>query len=158
MQYMIGSENADCGGVGDPAMVYTSPTEQFLPRYVVLVPDTWINDALIVTRVAGSEVLLDDVAIPDAQFIDVAGSGFEVARVIVADGIHTLRMSGDGCLIAFYAGGVVEGLEVSNLEMPPYETETHSEASGPTCNFYCYVLRIRSPGHYTLEVVPEPDY
>jgi hypothetical protein len=93
MQYMIGSENPDCGSIGDPAMVYTSPTEQFLPRYVVLVPDTWINDALIITRVAGSEVLLDDVAIPDAQFIDVAGSGFEVARVIVADGIHTLRSS-----------------------------------------------------------------
>lgn len=72
-------------------------------------------------------------------------------------GIRNLRISGDGRLIAFYAGGVVEGLEVSNLEMPPYETETRREGSAPTCNVYCYVLRIQSPGRYTLGVVPEPD-
>jgi hypothetical protein len=91
MQYMIGSENPNCNGVGDPAMVYTSPTQQFLPRYVVLVPGTWINDVLIITRNAGIGVLLDDVEIPDGEFFSVAGSGFEVTRKIVADGVHTLR-------------------------------------------------------------------
>lgn len=72
-------------------------------------------------------------------------------------GIRSLRMSGDGRFIAFYAGGVVEGLDVSNLQMPQYETETHSEYAGPTCDVYCYVVRIQRPGRYTLEVVPEPD-
>jgi hypothetical protein len=91
MQYMIGSENPNCNSVGDPAMVYTSPTQQFLPRYVVLVPGTWINDALIITRHAGVGVLLDDVEIPDGEFFSVAGSGYEVTRKIVADGVHTLR-------------------------------------------------------------------
>ena len=91
MQYMTGASNANANGVGDPAMVYTSPTQQFLPRYVVLVPGTWVNDVLIITRPAGVGVLLDDVQIPDGEFVSVAGSGYEVTRKIVADGVHTLR-------------------------------------------------------------------
>jgi hypothetical protein len=91
MQYMIGSENENCGSIGDPAMVYNSPTEQFLNRYVVLVPGTWINDALVVTRHAGVQVDIDGVAVPDSSFVDVAGSGYEVARIPIDDGIHTLE-------------------------------------------------------------------
>jgi len=91
MQYMVGSDSPDTNNIGDPAMVYTSPTEQFLTRYVVLVPGTWINDALVVTRVAGSGVLLDGTEIPDSSFNAVTGSDYEVARVTVEDGIHTLE-------------------------------------------------------------------
>lgn len=91
MQYMVGAQNPDTNNIGDPAMVYTSPTEQFLTRYVVLVPGTWINDALVITRVAGSGVLLDGVEIPGASFTQVTGSNYEVARVAVEDGIHTLE-------------------------------------------------------------------
>jgi hypothetical protein len=91
MQYMIGSENPNCNSIGDPAMVYTSPAEQFLPRYVVLVPGTWVNDALIITRHAGVDVLLDGATVPNGSFVSVAASGYEVARVPVADGNHTLE-------------------------------------------------------------------
>ena len=91
-QYMTGSQSPDVSyEIGDPCMVYVSPTEQFLPRYVVLVPGTWINDMLIVTRTAGIEVLLDDTPIPDGEFIAVTDSGFEVARKMVTDGVHTLK-------------------------------------------------------------------
>jgi hypothetical protein len=95
MQYMTGSENPHAGSVGDPAMALMSPTEQFLPRYVVLVPSTWENDALVITRVAGSTVLLDDVAVPDGEFLEIAESGYEVARHAMTDGVHTLE-SEDG--------------------------------------------------------------
>jgi len=91
MQYMTGCQNPNANNIGDPAMVYTSPTEQFLQRYVVLVPSTWINDMLVITRTAGVGVFLDDVEIPSSSFLSVAGSGYEVARVTAADGIHTLR-------------------------------------------------------------------
>jgi hypothetical protein len=90
MQYMIGASNPNAGGTGDPAMVYVSPTEQFLDRYVVLVPGTWINDALIITRHATQGVILDDNLMPDDPFIPVADSEYEVARVPIDDGIHTL--------------------------------------------------------------------
>jgi hypothetical protein len=89
-QYMTGAGNPNTNGLGDPAMAHAVPTEQLLPRYVVLVPETWINDVLIITRLAGSETLLDDEVIPDSEFVAVADSGFEVARLPVDDGIHTL--------------------------------------------------------------------
>jgi hypothetical protein len=87
--YMVGAENFG-SSIGDPAMVAMAPSEQFLPRYVVLVPGTWITDVAVVTRPAGAQILLDGVAIPDSAFNPVAASGFEVARVPVADGVHVL--------------------------------------------------------------------
>ncbi len=87
--YMIGAENFG-SSIGDPAMVAMAPSEQFLPRYVVLVPGTWINDIAVVTRPTGAQILLDGAAIPDSAFNPVAASGFEVARVPVADGVHVL--------------------------------------------------------------------
>jgi hypothetical protein len=89
-QYMTGATTPNTSGVGDPAMAYVIPTEQYLSRYVLLVPETWVNDALVVTRLAGSETLLDGEVVPDTEFTAVADSGFEVARLSVDDGIHTL--------------------------------------------------------------------
>ena len=91
MQYMIGSENPHAGSTGDPAMALMSPVQQFLTRYVVLVPTTWVNDGLVITRVAGSTVLLDDIEIADSEFHEIAESGYEVARHLTPDGIHTLE-------------------------------------------------------------------
>jgi len=106
MQYMIGAQNPNASGIGDPAMVYTSPAEQFLPRYVVLVPATWVNDVLVITRHAGEGVLLDGEPLPDDPFIPVASSGYEVGRVPVPDGVHTLASEdeeyGLGVLVVGY--------------------------------------------------------
>jgi hypothetical protein len=71
-----------------------SPTEQFLPRYVVLVPPNWVNDKMIITRPEGVEVLLNGAPVADAEFLEVASSGWEVARVTTPDGVYTLE-SGD---------------------------------------------------------------
>ncbi len=90
INYMIGSENLGGGSVGDPAMVQHSPVEQYLPRYVVLVPGTWVNDVAVVTRPAGATITIDDVPISDAEFNPVGDSGFEVARVAIPDGVHVL--------------------------------------------------------------------
>jgi len=90
--YMIGSENM--GGVlatmGDPAALQLSPTEQYLPRYVVLVPGTWQNDIAVITRPVGAQITIDGVPIADAEFEPVGATGFEVARTLVTDGVHVL--------------------------------------------------------------------
>jgi hypothetical protein len=75
---------------GDPASVQIAPFEQFLPRYVVLVPGTWMNDVGVVTRQAGAVVTIDGAPIPDASFNPVGNTGFEVARVPLGDGVHVL--------------------------------------------------------------------
>jgi hypothetical protein len=88
INYMTGAQNPGAGDIGDPAMVQLSPIEQFLPRYVVLVPGTWTTDVAVVARPEGAAIELDGVPISDALFIPVANSGYEVARVPVTDGIH----------------------------------------------------------------------
>lgn len=103
--YMVGSENFG-SMIGDPAMVAMAPVEQFLPRYVILVPSTWMNDVAVVTRPVGAPILLDNVPIADAEFNPVANSGFEVARIQLADGVH-LFDGGDapfGVVIVGYDG------------------------------------------------------
>ncbi len=104
--YMTGSENmpAPYSLTGDPAMVQLSPIEQYLPRYVVLVPATWVNDVAVITRPVGATVTIDDVPVNDADFNPVAGSGYEVARVPIPDGVHVLDGGDDpfGVVIVGY--------------------------------------------------------
>lgn len=94
--YMVGAQGFG-SDIGDPAMVAMAPIEQYLPRYVMLVPATWINDYAVITRPVGAQILLDGAAVPDASFNPVAASGYEVARVPLADGVHVF----DGGLQSF---------------------------------------------------------
>ncbi len=102
LNYMTGS-NSVGAGIGDPAMVQLSPIEQFLPRYVVLVPGTWTNDVAVVARPAGATIELDGLSIDESLFIPVADSDYEVARVPVADGIHVFD-GGDAAFSVIIVG------------------------------------------------------
>jgi hypothetical protein len=90
VNYMTGSLNLQGSDQGDPAMVQLSPVEQYLPRYVVLVPGTWINDYAVITREMDAEITIDGVPVPDQNFVPVADSMYEVARVSVSDGVHLI--------------------------------------------------------------------
>jgi hypothetical protein len=107
MEYMTGGGSNEVKRSGDPAMAYVSPVEQFLPRYVVLVPDTWTNDALIITRQVGSGVLVNGSPVPDSEFTQVPGTFYEVARYLVPDGVYSLESAngedGLGVIVAGWA-------------------------------------------------------
>jgi hypothetical protein len=90
INYMTGASNPGANGIGDPAMVQLSPIEQYLPRYVVLVPGTWINDVAVITREMDAPITIDGVPIPEQSFVPVSDSFFEVARVPIADGVHLI--------------------------------------------------------------------
>lgn len=93
MNYMTGAENlpGNLSTTGDPLSVQMPAVEQFLPRYVILVPSTWVTDIGVFTRMAGAVITIDGVNIPDTAFNPVGNSGFEVARVPLPDGIHVLE-------------------------------------------------------------------
>jgi hypothetical protein len=93
MSYLIGIN----GGEGDPAMMQMSPVQQYLPRYVLLVPGTWINDYLVITRLAGAQVEVDGVPVDDMAFVPVGNGDYEVARVLTPDGVHVVDGLGDPC-------------------------------------------------------------
>jgi hypothetical protein len=90
-QYTVGSYHVQDGSsLGDPDMVQAVPTEQFLASYVILVPSTWNNDYIVITRKAGTMVLVDGVP-PNVTWNPVPG-GWETGVVSgVGDGVHTLE-------------------------------------------------------------------
>ena len=90
--YMSGFGNlpGPAPDVGDPAMVQLAPLEQFLPRYVVLVPNQWEIDVLVVTQPLGAEVTVDGVPIPPDAYREF-GDDWEAAELPVADGVHQLE-------------------------------------------------------------------
>lgn len=95
MHYMTSAKNVQGENkIGDPAAVQIPSIEQYLPRYVVLVPGTWENDVGVFTRTAGAPVTIDGVPISDAAWFPVAGGDFEVARVPLTDGVHVLDSDG----------------------------------------------------------------
>ncbi len=96
MQYLSssGMTNASTEQAGDPAMAQAIPSEQYRSSYVVLVPTNWIYDFFTVTKKVNTVVNLDGAPIDQAQFVRVGPidnpSEWEVARIAVADGVHTL--------------------------------------------------------------------
>jgi len=122
VQYIEGQEctNLDAGGGGDPAMVLMIPVEQYLDEYLFLTPNTYEVDQVIVVRQAGAVNTLDDHVLTDERFIPVA-AGYEVARVMVGDGVHRITGTSAFGIIAVgyspyvsyaYPGGL--SLEVIN--------------------------------------------
>ena len=91
LNYMTGYGNLPFADqTGDPAVVQLSPVEQFLPVYVVVVPDKWEIDQLVITRQTGQPVELDGMPLNDVAFVPV-GPDHEVGRFVVADGVHQLE-------------------------------------------------------------------
>jgi hypothetical protein len=89
-QFTVGSFHVQANSdQGDPDMVQAVPVEQFLTAYTILVPGTWINDYIVITRKAGTMVLVDGVP-PNAAWNPVPG-GWETGVISVPDGVHTLE-------------------------------------------------------------------
>ena len=89
-QFMVGAFMVSSGGSnGDPSMVQAVPVEQFLDRYVVLVPGTWVNDYFVLTRHTGSTVNIDGAPV-SSTWAPAGTSAFEVTRVLVSDGVHVI--------------------------------------------------------------------
>ncbi|MEZ4381475.1 MAG: IgGFc-binding protein [Nannocystaceae bacterium] len=97
MQYLSSSFTVSGVGTdksGDPAMAQAVPVEQFRDDYVVLVPANWLYDFMVITKKVGSTVNLDGAAIDQNVFTVVGPADdqteWEVGRISVADGVHTL--------------------------------------------------------------------
>jgi hypothetical protein len=78
-------------------MAQAVPVEQFLSSYVVLAPQNWVNDRMVLTKPVGASVTVDGMMVPQAAFTTITDGinppMWEVARITVADGVHTLTGS-----------------------------------------------------------------
>jgi hypothetical protein len=74
------------------------PVEQYLDNYVVLVPTSWQNDYLTLTRAPGTTIIVDGTDVdtwPQWRQITSVNADWEVVRILVADGSHVLSGSAD---------------------------------------------------------------
>jgi hypothetical protein len=121
--FMTGSNipNFDpvCGnqltGIGDPAFTVGVALNQFIDNYVVLTPPGYSDDYLNVIRKAGTMVLIDGQAISQ-EGEPIGGTGLELIRLSVADGVHHLESEqpfgvtayGYDCDVSYaYPGGML---------------------------------------------------
>jgi hypothetical protein len=93
-QFLVGQDyagilSAGPMGLGDPSLSLAIPTEQFRASYTILVPESYELNLINLTARAGSQVLLDDQAVPG--FVPVPGTSMATARVEVSSGQHDLR-------------------------------------------------------------------
>ncbi|NOZ00668.1 MAG: hypothetical protein GXP54_02105, partial [Deltaproteobacteria bacterium] len=107
-----------CPGVaaiGDPAFIVAVPTEQFRQDYLFLVPNKYEKDFVNIIAPAGASVSLDDAVLSPGDFESIAGGQFQVARTVVADGVHRISSSQKIGIVVYgwdqyvsygYAGGM----------------------------------------------------
>lgn len=78
---------------GDPAMGSAIPLLQWRSDYDFLVPDTYTSNWISLMAPAGTDVVLDDALV--LGWVNVAGTGYDVARVALQPGIHRARSVGE---------------------------------------------------------------
>jgi hypothetical protein len=92
-QLMTGGEYANCyftpySREGDPFMLLSPPSGQYLDRYVFNTPVSYdfAYDYIVVVRPEGAMVAVDCLGlIPSSEFAPVGSSGWEAARIFIDD-------------------------------------------------------------------------
>jgi hypothetical protein len=75
---------------GDPAFTLAVPQEQWRRDYVFLVPMFYRENYVNIVKPASADVILDGVKLSRSLFTPIGFGAFEVARLPVGEGPHTL--------------------------------------------------------------------
>lgn len=76
---------------GDPSQAQYAPVGQYLSTHTLFLPSSWGYNYITLTRSAGNAVQIDGVPVDEALFVTVTGTNYEVARVLVDAGLHTVE-------------------------------------------------------------------
>jgi hypothetical protein len=86
------------GFIGDPSFALHPAAEQFRSEYVFLVPDTWQDNYMVLSRPEGVNITLDGMPLGNGEFDGcytgpigmVAGVSFDQLTCKVTEGKHNL--------------------------------------------------------------------
>ena len=109
-----------CEPMGDPALILTAPVEQFREEYVFLSPNKYLEDYINIVAPVGAQVTLDGANISAASFTVIGATGYMVARLKVADGVHSVKSDMKVGVIAYgydddVSYGYTAGLNLQDL-------------------------------------------
>jgi hypothetical protein len=91
-QYMVGENfSGVSAGAGDPDLSVGIPVEQFRVSYSFLAPETYTHNFVNVVTATGTQVSIDGSMIPLAEFTEIAGTGYSVARHQIQGGFHVME-------------------------------------------------------------------
>ena len=76
---------------GDPAFVLNVPIERFRKDYIVLTPQGYSKNYLLVVRKAGAMVTRDAQPIADSLFTSIGSGEYEFAHIQVSPGVFSLE-------------------------------------------------------------------
>ena len=79
-----------CSPIGDPSMLLDVATSQYLDEYIFLVPDKYALNYVTIIAPAGADVKLDGSSLGAAAFAAVPQSSWQVARLAIGAGTHSL--------------------------------------------------------------------
>ena len=113
------------GDLGDPAIGFIPPVDQFRSRYTFLTPDTYSWDMVTVVAQAGGwgTITLDEQPLPEPTPLN--GGDMVYARFLVEDGPHYIEspshkfgieVYGYDCRISYVYPG---GLSLGSINVPP---------------------------------------
>ena len=112
--------NYYCQPSGDPALILTPPAGQFRKDYVFLTPDKYNDDYVNIVAPSDAAVTLDGLPVSEASFSPIVGSTYKVARLTVADGVHTVEATAPIGVTAYgfdkdVSYGYTAGLNLTDL-------------------------------------------
>jgi hypothetical protein len=105
---------------GDPAFILAVPVEQYRSDYTFHAPSGFEFDYVTLTARVGSEIVFDGAVIDESEWIEFGRGDYHVARLPIADGVHTA--SGDepfGIMIhgydSYVSYGFAGGLDLRDI-------------------------------------------
>ena len=136
--YLLSNIPASETDVGDPAMAFAVPTEQYRDTYTVLVPQQYQENVLSIVTPAASTVRLDGTDV-SGQLAAFGGGTYKAGRIVVGAGPHTLVCPGT-CGVEVYgwseavsylfAGGLdLEQIVIGRTATVPQVTATPAPAA-----------------------------
>lgn len=90
-----------CAPIGDPSLILGVATDQYLDKYLFLVPDKYKFNYINILAPQGAVSTIDGIGIAPQAFVSVPGTGWMVARMLIAAGTHRLETSQKAGLLVY---------------------------------------------------------
>jgi hypothetical protein len=97
-QFMVGQDEIAGTSGGDPAMVLEVPIFQFRTDYVIVVPETYVENFVTIVHRDGMAPVMDGTPVPLGT--PVGSSGFSATRFSVTPGTHRLTGTAFGVKVS----------------------------------------------------------
>jgi hypothetical protein len=126
-QILISNNYVDGPFIGDPSLTVFPPVEQYRTEYVILTPDSWTQNWVMISAEVGSTVTIDGApatgcTVEDAGTIN--GVSYESRKCSLSVGVHSLSSDKRFGIVAYGYGSAgsyafAGGADVKKIYVPP---------------------------------------